>query len=95
MPSSLAQCGEENASLNLQALVTVKLSIQPEADSLGTMCQYQEGETQFPSYLFMGRNGGRSMRPDLVSPILWRVYPKGKTVGEVFTPLTAKQMYLV
>lgn len=27
MPSSLAQCGEENASLNLQALVTVKLSI--------------------------------------------------------------------
>jgi hypothetical protein len=27
MPSSLAQCGEENALLNLQVLVTVKLSI--------------------------------------------------------------------
>ena len=80
MSSSLAHCGEENAPLNLQALVTMKLSIQPEAGSFGIRVSGTGKERH--NYLlnsFISRNRSRSVHPDLVSPVLYHMFiPKAK-----------------
>lgn len=95
MPSSLAQCGEENAPLNLHALVTVQLSVWPEADCFGIHVPVLEGRGAVTFFTCSSaEREGRSVHPDLVSPYIAYLSQR-QTVGEVFTPPAAKWMYLV